>query len=83
METAQHLFEDVDAYFEQTTEAIPQWTISWRLLTQAQLQDLQNRRPEAIASYEQIIDLGKSRFVSIKALSAAQEGLRTPYPHLY
>ncbi|MDK1024425.1 MAG: hypothetical protein QGD92_09370 [Gammaproteobacteria bacterium] len=82
-ETAQYLFEDVDAYFEQTREIVPQWTIPWRLLTRAQLQDLQNHRLEAISSYKQIIDLGKSSLVGVKTLTAAQEGLKTPYPHLY
>lgn len=81
-ESAQYLLESVDAYFEQTTEIVPSWTISWHLLTRAQLQDLQHRRAEAISSYKQIVNLGKSSLVGVKALKAAQEGLKTPYPHL-
>jgi hypothetical protein len=83
MESAWNLFEDVDAYFDLTKETVPQWITSWHLLTQAQIQDLQYRRTDAISSYEQIIDLGKSGIVSMKALAAAREGLKTPYRHLY
>lgn len=81
-ESARYLLEGVDAFFEQTTEIVPPWTISWHLLTKAQLQDLQHRRAEAISSYKQIVNLGKSGLVGVKALKAAQEGLKTPYPHL-
>jgi len=79
LKQAQYLFGDVKDHFDQTTEMVPDWIISWHLLTQAQIQDLQHRRQEAISSYQQILDLANSGFVSSKALASAQAGLKTPY----
>lgn len=81
--SARNLFKDVNGYFEQKPEMVPPWTVSWHLLTLAQLQDLQNDRQAAISSYQRILDLDSSSFVSLKTLAAAQKGLRTPFNHHY
>ncbi len=57
----------------------PLWSISWYLLTQAQLADLNQQRQRAIKFYEQIIELDKKVFVSRNVLQAATTGLNQPF----
>lgn len=78
IDEAQKTFLEIDVRLE-TSDRAPSWSISWQLLTRAQLLDLQHRRTEAMQSYAEIVALRKTADVHPVALLAAQKGLKTPY----
>lgn len=59
-------------------EKFPSWGKSWFMLTRAQIQDLQNKRNQALTDYQRVVELF-SDYASAEVLAAAREGLETPY----
>ena len=79
LQEAEQLFEETKPLAERLMDDLPDWTIPWYLLTQAQLDDLAGRRDEALATYKEILGLGKSDYVSDEVKEAAQVGLDKPW----
>jgi tetratricopeptide (TPR) repeat protein len=58
--------------------SFPSWARSWFELTRAQIYDLQNERTNAVRSYHKVIRM-HADYGSEEILSAAKEGVKTPY----
>jgi hypothetical protein len=59
-------------------EDFPSWGRSWFMLTRAQIQDLQNKRAQALGDYQRVIEMF-SDYASTEVLAAAHAGLKTPF----
>ena len=59
-------------------EEFPSWGRSWFMLTRAQIQDLQNKRSQALSDYQRVIEMF-SDYASTEVLAAARAGLKTPF----
>jgi tetratricopeptide (TPR) repeat protein len=59
-------------------DEFPSWGRSWFMLTRAQIQDLQNKRAQALADYQRVIEMF-SDYASTEVLAAARAGLKTPF----
>ena len=53
--------------------------MTWFLLMEAQLLDVEGNRTAVREKYRETLDFGKSTFVSETVLDAAREGLKTSY----
>jgi len=59
-------------------EEFPSWGRSWFMLTRAQIEDLQNKRAQALSDYQRVIEMF-SDYASTEVLAAARAGLKTPF----
>ncbi len=59
-------------------EDFPSWGRSWFVLTRAQIQDLQNKRSQALGDYQRVIEMF-SDYASAKVMAAARAGLKAPF----
>jgi len=60
-------------------ESLPSWSLSWHLLSLAQLNDLRGQRDPAISTYGKILSMAESDYVDGIIVEAAKSGLVTPY----
>lgn len=58
--------------------SFPTWARSWLELTRAQINDLQDKRVDAIRSYHKVIKM-HADYGREELLKAAQDGVKTPY----
>lgn len=56
--------------------AFPNWARAWLLLTEAQLFDLKQERDEAVARYQEALNM---KLVSEAVVQTAKRGLREPF----
>ena len=59
-------------------EEFPSWGKSLFILTRAQIQDLQNKRAQALGDYQRVIEMF-SDYASTEVLAAARAGLEAPF----
>ena len=59
-------------------EEFPSWGRSLFMLTRAQIQDLQNKRTQALGDYQRVIEMF-SDYASTEVLAAARAGLEAPF----
>ncbi len=79
VEKAAALFDELDASFMELADELPEWSMTWHLLTKGQLHDLAKRRDEAKAAYRDILDIAASTYVNQLVIDAATTGLSQPY----
>lgn len=78
IELAQESFMQIDVQ-PGTSDSIPQWSISWHLLTRAQLLDLADHRSKAMRGYEEIVALRNTAYMNPRVVLAAKQGIKAPY----
>lgn len=76
---AKRLFAEASPVLTQAAEELPDWSLSWYLLTDAQLHDLSQQRSRAIEIYNRIIGMARTESVSSVILDAARSGVVRPY----
>jgi tetratricopeptide (TPR) repeat protein len=76
---AEQLFEKVRPMLNSEHKELPDWSLTWFMLTDAQLHDLSQRRTQAVNIYKQIIGIARNRPVSDPILEAARSGVVRPY----
>ena len=59
-------------------EEFPSWGRSLFMLTRAQIQDLQNKRTQALSDYQRVIEMF-SDYAGTEVLAAARAGLEAPF----
>jgi tetratricopeptide (TPR) repeat protein len=78
-ELAANAFSEINSVFLSKRDGIPDWGVAWYLLTDGQVNDLANRRDQAIAAYRQLLSMAKETSVSDPLIEAARAGLSEPY----
>lgn len=79
MALADKVYEVIRPVFTTTRDELPGWSVTWYLLTEAQLLDLNGERQQARAKYRETLEFAKSTYVSERLLEAARAGLKAPY----
>jgi tetratricopeptide (TPR) repeat protein len=65
--------------FDPVNTTVPSWGLAWYELTGGQLEDLMGNRETAIMSYERVLALDATTFVSPTIVAIARAALSTPY----
>ena len=76
---AKAVFNDVDSFMDASGDDLPDWSVAWHLLNRANMLDLAERRTEARAAYNNILNIAKSGYVSDVIQEAAKAGLNRPF----
>ena len=76
VQDAERLFDSIKS---SAYESLPSWSLSWHLLSLAQLEDLRGQRDLAITTYSEILSMAESDYVNDIIVEAARTGLVTPY----